>query len=199
MYQERWHGLLTNIPTPGQGLLTGSIHCRLPSTYNCISSHIPLGSLHCPSFTFSASSQSQVFYSIRPVTPLRLFLISLFSALYTGSWLSSTSSQAAQITKRVCFYTLHSTTHHTHFRRHRAHKSSNFYPHPHREASLSNFVSLGFPRKTLRIPYIFPKRSIPYFDLNPLLVRYKPYVLSALGSYTSDPRSSGSCIHYLSS
>jgi hypothetical protein len=32
-------------------------------------------------------------------------LISLFSALYTGSWLSSTSSQAAQIIKRVCFYT----------------------------------------------------------------------------------------------
>ena len=68
-------------------------------------------------------------------------LISLFFALYTGSWLSSTSSQAAQIPKRGCSILLHSSTHHAHFRRHRRYQSSNSYPHPQHEASLSNFVS----------------------------------------------------------
>jgi hypothetical protein len=78
-------------------------------------------------------------------------LISLLFALYTGSWLSSTSSQAARIPKRGCSILLHSSTHHTHFRRHRKSQSSNSYPHPQREASLSNFVS----QRVLQKPYAF--------------------------------------------
>ena len=83
------------------GLLTGGIRYRRPSTYNCISSHIPSRFLHRPSSTFSRRPNRKSSYSIRPVTPLRFFLISPFSALYTGSWLSFTLCQAAQIPKEL--------------------------------------------------------------------------------------------------
>lgn len=61
--------------------MTGSIHGRRPSTYNCTSSLIPLGSLHCPSSTFSHYPNRRSSYSIRPVTPLRSFNFA-FSLLY---------------------------------------------------------------------------------------------------------------------
>ncbi len=80
-----------------------------------------------------------------------LLLISLLFALYTGSWLLSTSSQAAQIPKRGCSILLHSSTHHAHFRRHCTSQSSNSYPHPQREASFSNFGS----HRALQKPYAF--------------------------------------------
>lgn len=46
--------------------------------------------------TFTVSSQSYPFFFYSTNTPLTVILIS-FSALYTGSWLSSTSRKPAQI------------------------------------------------------------------------------------------------------
>ena len=83
-------------PDSRTGLRIGSINCRLPSTYSCIPSHIPLGSLHCPSSTSSAPSQSQVSSSVRPVTPLRFFLNFAFLLLYilgAGSHLHQTRTR----------------------------------------------------------------------------------------------------------
>lgn len=107
---------------------------------------------------FSRSSQSHLFLFYLTSHSLKVLLISLFAHLYTGSWLSSTLTQATSITKRVCFYItfsqVHSSTHHTHFRcptpstcRHKV----TIPTYPHREASLFNFV----PPETLRIPYVY--------------------------------------------
>jgi hypothetical protein len=54
-------------------------------------------------------------FFIRPATPSQPFSSFRFSLLYTlgaGSLLL----QPAPITQRACFYSLHRTTHHTHFR-----------------------------------------------------------------------------------
>jgi hypothetical protein len=56
------------------GLLTGPIRRRPPSTYERTFSLIPLGSLHCPSSTFSRRPNRNSSHSIRPVTPLRSFI-----------------------------------------------------------------------------------------------------------------------------
>ena len=140
MYQEHWHWSSIDIPIPDRAMKW---------------SKPPQASLDLRTYFFFYTSRVSALplfhlFRVLPIAALPIpfdqsllygLLISLFSALYTGSWLSSTSSQAAQIPKRGCSILLHSSTHHTHFRRHRTYQSSNSYPHPHREASLSNFVS----------------------------------------------------------
>ena len=140
LYQEHWHGSSIDIPIPDR-----AVDWTSPSQ----------ASLDLRTYFLSYTSRVTALplfhlFRVLPIAALPIpfdqsllygLLISLFSALYTGSWLSSTSSQAAQIPKRGCSILLHSSTHHTHFRRHHIYQSSNSYPHPHREASLSNFVS----------------------------------------------------------
>jgi hypothetical protein len=94
LYQKHWHGL-RQIPIPGQGCLGMYF-----SSYYSRMRHRPVPLFHLfrvvPIATLPIPFDQSLLYG---------HLISLFTALYTGSWLSSTSSQAAQITKRVCSYT----------------------------------------------------------------------------------------------
>jgi hypothetical protein len=141
LYQEHWHGSSIDIPIPDRAAdwtnpSQASLDLRTYFlSYTSRVTALPLFHLFrvVPIATLPLLFDQSLLYG--------LLLISLFFALYTGSWLSSTSSQAAQIPKRGCSILLHSSTHHTHFRRHRTYQSSNSYPHPQREASLSNFVS----------------------------------------------------------
>ena len=135
---------------------------------------IPSRFLHCPSSTCSASSQSQVFLFYSASHSFEVFLnFPFLCSIYWELALIYVKPGRADHQKSLFLYTLHSTAHHTHFRRHRTRdKSSNSYPHPQREASLSNFASLGF-QKLYAFLTIFPKSSKAYFDLNRPLVRYK--------------------------
>ena len=94
LYQKHWHGLRQSRSRDRAAkerislLITqGCSTAQCPSSTSFLA--VPIASLPIP------VGQSLLYGH----------LISLSSALYTGSWLSSTSSQATQITKRVCSYT----------------------------------------------------------------------------------------------
>jgi len=127
LYQKHWHGLTQS-------------RSRDRAVKECISLLITQGcsTAQCPSSTF---------FLVVPIASLPIpvgqpllygHLISLFSALYTGSWLSSTSSQPRRSPNEFVPILLHSITHFTLLL---VYRSSNTSPLPHREASLSNFVS----------------------------------------------------------
>ena len=152
LYQEYWHGSSIDIPIPDRAAdWTNASQASLDLrtyflSYTSRVTALPLFHLFrvVPIATLPILFDQSLLYG--------LLLISLFFALYTGSWLSSTSSQAAQIPKRGCSILLHRSAHHTHFRRHHTYQSSNSYPHPQREAPLSNFVS----QRALHKLYAFP-------------------------------------------
>ncbi|KAJ8065456.1 hypothetical protein OCU04_006141 [Sclerotinia nivalis] len=127
-------------PDPGQG-------CKPRQASLDLFKYFPLLYLMdlctAPLPPFSRSSQSHLFLFYLTSHSLKVFLISLFAHLYTGSWLSSTPSQATSITKRVCFYItfsqVHSSTHHAHFRcptLSTCRRKVTIPTYPHREASL---------------------------------------------------------------
>jgi hypothetical protein len=143
LYQERWHGSSTTSRSrAGLQTTTGD-----PST---LASLIPHGSLHCPSSTFFASSQSQLFLIYSTSHSFTVSLISLspssiywelaliyFKPGYVDHQTSLFLYCIAQLITLISAHD-HQLIH------------SNLPTYPQREVSLSNFVS---PKKTLRIPY----------------------------------------------
>ena len=154
LYQEHWHGLSIDIPIPDRAVdwtspSQASLDVRTYFlSYTSRVTALPLFHLFrvVPIATLPILFDQSLLYG--------LLLISLFFALYTGSWLSSTSSQAAQIPKRGCSILLHSSTHHTHFRRHRTYQSSNTIPTSSPRGIVVQFRFAESTAETLRIPYL---------------------------------------------
>jgi hypothetical protein len=102
LYQEHWHGSSIDIPIPDRAVdwtnpSQASLDLRTYFlSYTSRVTALPLFHLFrvVPIATLPILFDQSLLYG--------LLLISLFFALYTGSWLSSTSSQAAQIPKRGC-------------------------------------------------------------------------------------------------
>ena len=143
LYQEYWHGLSIDIPIPDRVVDWSSP---------------PQASLDLRTYFLSYTSRVTALplfhlFRVVPIATLPILfdqsllyghLISLFFAflrsIYWELALIYIKPGYADPQTRL-FYILHSSTHHAHFRSHHIYQSSNSYPHPQREALLSNFVS----------------------------------------------------------
>ena len=117
------------------------VQTGLPSPSNVLSLIYLWGHCTAPLSPLPRRPNRNSSYSIRPVTPLgSSFNFPFVRSIYWELALTYFTPGRADHYKRVSIL-WHSSTHHAHFRRHRTYQSSNSYPHPHREASLSNLVS----------------------------------------------------------
>lgn len=117
------------------------VQTGLPSPSNVLSLIYLWGHCTAPLPPLPRRPNRNSSYSIRPVTPLRSFNFA-FSLLYIlGAGSHLPQARLRRSPNEIVLYSGIVQAHHTHFRRHRTYQSSNSYPHPQREASLSNFVS----------------------------------------------------------